>query len=339
MPMRRIRRALSVRAFIRFLRCLLTPKTLREVVRRTGEQRLPSLASEMAYNAILGLFPGILALLTAIGLVASLEATLMQLASRLSDVTPVEALTVIRNFTQEVNQGNSSRLFSLSFGFSLWAASGAVSAAMRALDEIHEVPRGQSRPFWKAKLVSLGLTLGTLLLLLVACALVFVSNWLVHRVAAQGGPMISLGLLHLWRWLSWPLALAIVAAAFVLIYRFGPSRWQPGKPLVPGAVLAALAWAGLSMGFRLYGAHFGHFNRVYGAVGAVIVLLLWLYLGSLSMLMGDQLNVTVGDDLRQRAVRRGLRPQGPGLPVAPPSFESFTIRRREDGASPKRWSP
>jgi len=334
MPMRRIRRALSVRAFIRFVCCLLTPSTLRQVIRRTGEQRLPSLASEMAYNAILGLFPGILALLTAIGLVASLEATLMQVAGRWSDVAPVEALTLINNFTQEVSQGGNGRLFSLSFGFSLWASSGAISAAMRALDEIHDVPRGQSRPFWKAKLVSLGLTLGTLLLLLVACALIFVSDWLVHRVAAQGGPMISLGLLHLWRWLSWPLALGIVAAAFVLIYRFGPSRWQPGKPLVPGAVLAALAWAGLSLGFRLYGAHFGHFNRVYGAVGAVIVLLLWLYLGSLSMLMGDQVNVTVGDDLRRRARRRGLGPKGPGgMPVAPPSFESFRIRRRQDGAN------
>jgi len=334
MPMRRIRRALSVRAFIRFVCCLLTPSTLRQVIRRTGEQRLPSLASEMAYNAILGLFPGILALLTAIGLVASLEATLMQVAGRWSDVAPVEALTLINNFTQEVSQGGNGRLFSLSFGFSLWASSGAISAAMRALDEIHDVPRGQSRPFWKAKLVSLGLTLGTLLLLLVACALIFVSDWLVHRVAAQGGPMISLALLHLWRWLSWPLALGIVAAAFVLIYRFGPSRWQPGKPLVPGAVLAALAWAGLSLGFRLYGAHFGHFNRVYGAVGAVIVLLLWLYLGSLSMLMGDQVNVTVGDDLRRRARRRGLGPKGPGgMPVAPPSFESFRIRRRQDGAN------
>ena len=166
---------------------------------------------------------------------------------------------------------------------------------MRALDHIHQVPAKQARPFWKAKLVSLGLTLGAILLLVIASYLVFVSDLVVRNVASQSGEVIETWVLDVWRLSSWPLALGIVSAAFAFIYRFGPSRWTPGKPLLQGAVLAALSWAIISTSFRLYVSHnFGAYNRIYGAIGAVIVLLLWLYLTSLVMLIGDLLNVIVG---------------------------------------------
>jgi membrane protein len=93
--------------------------------------------------------------------------------------------------------------------------------------------------------------------------------------------------------------LSIVATAFAFIYRFGPSRWSHGTPIMPGALLAAISWAILSGLFRLYVSNFGNYNRAYGAVGAVIILLLWLYMSSLVLLLGDQLNVTVGEAMQQ----------------------------------------
>jgi membrane protein len=107
-------------------------------------------------------------------------------------------------------------------------------------------------------------------------------------------------LLNIWQILSWLVALGIVATAFAFIYRFGPSRWLPGTPILPGAILAALSWAGVSALFKLYVSNFGHYNKVYGAVGAVIVLMLWLYLSALIMLFGDQLNATVGEVMREK---------------------------------------
>ncbi|MBC6431055.1 YihY/virulence factor BrkB family protein [Nostoc sp. HG1] len=285
--------------FFRFFRHL-NWRTLKKTFARTMERRLFGLASEIAFNAMLSLFPAILAIITAIGLLAeSLQATFKQLAAQLSQILPEQALVLIRDFaTTEITNSKNSGLFSLSFVLAIWTASGAVSTAMTAFDQIHQIPSENMRPFWKAKLVSLGLTVGTMLLLVLASFLVFTSDLLLRMVVRGNGSLIFL--LHLWQLLRWPLALSIVAVAFSFIYRYGPSQWNSGTPMMPGAILAAVFWAILSALFRLYVANFGNYNKVYGAVGAVIVLMLWLSMSAAVLLIGDQLNVTVGEDMRQK---------------------------------------
>jgi membrane protein len=284
--------------FFRFFK-YLNLQTVRRAVRRAGRQRLPGLAAEMAYNSMLALFPAILTVLTAIGLFQPLQITFQNLAGQVSEVAPVEALQLIEDFASEISTSRNSGLFSLSFAIALWASSGALSAAMTALDQIHQVPIDKVRPFWKAKLISLGLTIGTILLMILASTLVFVGDLIIRAVASQTGALEP-GLLIIWRLLTLPLALGMMSIAFAFVYRFGPSRWNPGQPILPGAVLAAVSWAMISGGFRLYVSHFGNYNRAYGAVGAVIVLLLWLYMTSLIMLMGDELNVTVGELMNRK---------------------------------------
>ncbi|WP_251959278.1 YihY/virulence factor BrkB family protein [Nostoc commune] len=286
--------------FFRFFRHL-NWHTLKKTFARTTERRLLGLASEIAYIAILSLFPAILAILTAIGLLEeSLQNTFNQLAVQLSQVLPEEALDLIRDFaTTEITNSKNSGLFSLSFVLAIWTASGAVNTAMTALDQIHQIPSEKIRPFWKAKLVSLALTVGTMLLLMLASFLVFISDWLLAMVVNQNSSLIFL--VHLWQLLRWPLALSIVATAFGFVYRYGPSQWNSGTPMMPGAILAAVFWAILSALFRMYVANFGNYNKVYGAVGAVIVLMLWLSMSAAVLLIGDQLNVTVGEDMRLKA--------------------------------------
>ena len=314
-PLRRISRTLSPIAFVRFL-LYINPATIRAVVRATLQQRLPSLASEMAYNAMLGLFPGILALLTAIGLFEPLHNSFNHLANRLSEVAPEEVLILIQNFASEISDSQNRGLFSVSFLISLLASSGAISAAMRALDQIHCIPPALRRPFWKARLVSIGLTLGVILLLMLASSLVFVSDLVVNMLASQSSAAVGYWVLTIWRLFSWPSALGMMSAAFAFVYRFGPSRWIRGQPIVPGAVLAALSWAVISALFRLYVSHFGNYNRVYGAVGTVIILLLWLFLTSLIMLIGNQLNVTIGQAMTIHNSRN-----------RPPSLVKSTLKR------------
>jgi membrane protein len=282
--------------FFRFFRHL-NLVILRKTFARAMKRRLIGLSAEMAYNAMLALFPAILAILTAIGLFEeSLQATFRALANQLSEIAPEEALQIIRDFAIGLNLTKNRSLFSLSFVLAIWVSSGALSAAMNALDQIHEIPIKKARPFWKAKLISLGLTIGSIFLLVTASFLVFISDFIIRIVVHQSGASV---LLTLWRLLTWPLALGIVATACAFIYRFGPSRWTHGTPIMPGAILAALSWAILSALFRLYVENFGNYNKVYGAVGAVIVLLLWLQMSSFVLLLGDQLNVTVGDTMQQ----------------------------------------
>jgi membrane protein len=282
--------------FIRFFRHL-SWRILKKTFARTIETRLLGLSAEIAFNAILSLFPAILALLTAIGLFAeSLRDTFILLAMQLSQVVPQEAWILISEFaTDEITNSKNSSLFSLSFAIAIWTASGAVSTAMTALDRIQQTPSEKMRPFWQAKLTSISLTTGTILLLMVASFLVFISDLLLGIVVKGNAYLVFL--LHLWKFLLWPLALGIVATAFAFIYRYGASKWTSKTPLIPGAILAAIFWAIVSGLFRLYVTNFGNYNKVYGAIGAVIVLMLWLWMSAFTMLVGYQLNVTVGEDM------------------------------------------
>lgn len=300
-PLRKIWLTFSPIEFIRFLG-YINLHTVKVVLRSTFRQRLPSLASEMAYNSMLGLFPAILAFVTSIGLFSPLRSTFATLAVRLSEVAPTGVPELVAGFENNVIDNQSRGLFSVSFAFALWASSGAMSAAMRALDQMHQIPLRRRRPFWKARLVSISLTIGTIALLITASTLIFISDLIVERIVAYSSGEVRLWVSELWDLFRWPLALGVMSVAFAFIYRFGPSNWSPGKPLMPGAVLAAFSWAAISGLFRLYVTHFGNF--VYSAVATVIVLLLWLWITSLVMLIGDLLNLVVGKAMDREAIEQ-----------------------------------
>ncbi|MDY6805937.1 MAG: YihY/virulence factor BrkB family protein [Cyanobacteriota bacterium] len=330
--LQRLLKAILNRAidFISFLRHL-DLQTLKEVGTRVAKQRLPGLSAEMAYNATLALFPALLAIIAAIGLFDSLRETLFQLGSLLIQIVPDEVRLLIKSGVDEILASRNIGIFSFSFIGSLWLFSGVLTSAMAALDRIHRVPAGKVRPFWKAKLVSLGLTIGTVALLMIASALVLISDFVVDLIARQSclletipncpleqmadcffqepvdNCVLQSQLLATWSRLRWPITLGIVSIAFAFIYHYGPSRRKRRIPIVPGAVLAALMWAGISNLFRLYVLHFGNYNKTYGTIGTFMILLLWLYLSSLVVLIGAQLNVTVGEKINGDFYKRKRR--------------------------------
>lgn len=302
-----------------FCRCL-TWSTLKEVCVKAGEQRLPGLSAEMAYNSMLALFPGLLAVLSAIALFEPLQSTLYQMAGLLGEVIPDEVRNLIRSSLKEILLYRNQQLFSLSFVAALWAFSGVMSAAMAALDRIHDIPSDRTRPFVKAKLISLALSIGTIILLIIASGVVFVSDLIVQAIARQSCLLESVAncnlkdvknclaptyncplesqLLAVWRLWRWPISLAIISVAFAFVYRYGPSRHQRHIPIFSGAVFAAVLWALISALFRFYVLHLANYSWTYGTIGTFIVLLLWLDLCSLVMLIGAQLNVTVGKAMK-----------------------------------------
>ncbi|AMA09403.1 MULTISPECIES: YihY/virulence factor BrkB family protein [unclassified Picosynechococcus] len=396
-----------MKRFLRFF-LFLNHRTLYWTIRQALRRRLLGLSAEIAFNVMLSLFPTIIMALTALGLfTATLDnQTILQLASYYEDVMPVSVWTLLREFAAEISKTPSRSLFSVSFVATIWVSSGALSAAMNALDQIHEIPPEQRRPFWKAKLMSIFITLGAIALLIFASFLVLVGDSVIkvgldlivrlpvdttgvnvlvtlwrllsfplalglgtgiiamviniltsppdRRHPLRKLKQMSFGLVIaliaffalcfsilfiqnlivdmeinydlanllviLWRFLSLPVALAIVSIAFAFIYSMGSSRLIKGMPILPGAVLGAVSWAIISSLFRLYVANFGQYNRVYGAVGTAIILMLWLQLSALVMLLGDQLNVVVGEAMLADALKRGDRQlnKNPPLPEEAP---------------------
>ncbi|MEL6786652.1 MAG: YihY/virulence factor BrkB family protein [Cyanobacteria bacterium J06607_15] len=364
----------------RYLNWVTVQKTIAGVI----ESRLTGLAAEMAFSAMLGLFPAIIAVLTAIGFFEdSVESTLVSLAVHYADIVPIQVWTLLLEFIEEIRVAENKSWFSLSTLTAIWIISGVLSAAINALDQIHQVSVEHKRSYLETKIVAVSLTVFTIALLVVACFLLWIGDillkvalqqnwhslflstwrifsvilviaivttvsWLVYQfktklrrksdqefktavttlliilgtVAAQlvyagyltiqnllaRSPIelsFSSLLIDLWRWLGFPIALGIIAIAFSLIYRYGTSKRSKNTPVLPGAILAAISWAIVSLIFRLYVSHIGIYSRIYGTVGTAIILMLWLYLSSLVMLIGEQLNVVLGEAIR--ADKRNLR--------------------------------
>ena len=363
--------------FIRFLGYLIW-YILRRTVACTINKRLAGLSSEMAFNAMLGLFPAIITLLTAISLFENfVKATLGELAIHFEGIVPTEVWTLLLNFTKNVNLAQGKSWFSLSFIVAIWVISGVICSAINALDNIHQIPRRKRRDFWHNKLIAILLTIGTMILWIAANFLLLIGDFLLQIALEQNwgelllitweifsvitivtilaaalyfiyrlqkisarqvinnqSPLMGLiiigttiliqlvyslfvfvqtliinvnleqkvssFLVSIWRLLSFPIALGIVAIAFAFIYQFGTSIRAKGTPLIPGAVLAAISWAIVSVVFRYYVFYAGMYNKIYGALGTVIILMLWLYLSSLVMLLGEQVNVIVGEAIEDR---------------------------------------
>lgn len=294
-------------ALLRFIRHC-TPRTLRRAIAAAIDQRLTGLAAEIAYNAMLSLFPSMLAILTAIGLFEPLKRTFQKLALHMGTLAPNEALGIINGVADSLSSTRDGNLFSFSFLFALWASSAALSAAMIALDQIHQVPLPQRRTFWQSRIVALLLTIGALILLLLAIAFTFLAELALDLIATHSKSALGQQLLTFALRLPLPVALGIMSLLFAFLYRFGASVRRPGQPIFPGAFAAALLWAIASHLLRFFIFHFGGYNQVYGAVSAVLILLLWLYMSSLVLLLGEQLNVTVGDAMRENRQRRTPQP-------------------------------
>jgi membrane protein len=279
--------------FFRFFQ-YLNHRILWQLVQSVMQRRLPGLAAEMAYSNTLAIFPAMIGLVTIIGTL-KIAPNLNSITEQWLQVAPPDVVSLISSFLQQVQIPNSGQVLSLSLGITVWIASGAIGVAMAAMDQIHQTPLRLRRPFWKARLIAILLTIGTAAALVGASFLIVISDLLVRFLDTY----VTIPQFEVWRELAnvrWLIAFALLITGFSVLYRFGPSQWPVGMPLLPGAVTAALLWALVSLGFRIYLAYFGsRLNLTYGALSAGISLLLWLNLSSLALLIGAQLNVTVGE--------------------------------------------
>jgi len=264
----------------------------RETIKEVGDDDVPGLAAEMAYHSILAIFPFLLLLagLTAvIDNVFSVGDLTQRIVDKSSQVMPEDATSLIESFTNEVvkSDGTGAIIFG-SLG-ALWAASSAIGVVMKALNRAYDVP--EDRGFVKRKLVALGLTLIFGSLILAAAMLIATGQFMAGGIGEALGWEGQLVLL--WNWATIPVTLILVTIAVAVLYAFAPSTGHGFAWVSAGALLFVVGWVTASIALTMYVSRFGSYNRTYGSISAVILLLVWLYWSNLMLLVGGELNAVL----------------------------------------------
>lgn len=285
---------------------------VKETIREAQDDDVPGLAAEMAYHSILAIFPfllflaGLTSIIDNVFGVGDLTDRIIDKAGR---VMPEDAQSVLRGFTEEVvnSDGTGAMVFGLLGAF--WAASSAVSSAMKALNRAYDVK--DERGIVRKKAVALGITLLFFGLMLAAAILLATGRYMAGEIGDALGWERSFVVIY--NWASLPAALALVALAAAILYALAPNSAHQWRWVSPGALLFAAAWAIGSLALAFYVSRFGAYNRTYGSIGAVILLLVWLYWTNFILLVGGELNAVLAareDKAYQREPNRTRRTRG-----------------------------
>jgi membrane protein len=246
------------------------------------------LAAQLAYYFFLALFPALL-FLVALASYFPIANLVDQITAMLARVAPYEALKLIQDQLIKISQDKNGGLLTIGMIGTFWSTSSGVTAIIDTLNQAYDIQ--ETRPWWKVKLIALGLTIALAVFILVSFALVLVGPTLAEKVAVW----MHLGPVFEWTWkiLQWPLIFCLVAFAIAMIYYFAPDAEQDWIWITPGSVLATMLWVLISLGFKFYVARFGSYNATYGTIGGIIVLLTWFYVSSLAILIGAELNAEI----------------------------------------------
>lgn len=245
-------------------------------------------AAELSYYFLLALFPFLIFLTSVIGLILGSETDTRQtLFQYLARVMPPSAYQLISTTMIEVSNASSGGKISFGILAALWAASNGMTAITTSLNTAYDVE--ETRPWWKQRLVAIGLTMSLSVLIISALILVVAGGWIADWLAAHFGFGSTFPIA--WKILQWPFVLFCMILAFALIYYFAPDlHEQKWTWLTPGSAIGVALWLLVSIAFRLYLNFFDSYSATYGSLGAVIILMLWLYLTGAAVLIGGEIN-------------------------------------------------
>jgi membrane protein len=277
--------------------------SLKRTVKEFKEDNLTDWAAALTYYGVLAIFPALIVLVSILGLVG--ESATQPLIDNLGAVAPGPAKEIFTNAIENLqgDRGAAGVLFIVGILGALWSASGYVAAFMRASNAIYDMPEG--RPVWKTLPVRVGLTVVLLALLSVTTIAVVLTGGIAEKV----GDLVGLGetAVTVWNYAKWPVLLLVVSFMFALLYWAAPNVKQPGFRWVsPGGILAVVGWLIASAAFAFYVGNFGSYNKTYGALGGVVVFLVWLWISNIMILLGAEFNAELE---RERAIERGMRPE------------------------------
>jgi membrane protein len=262
-----------------------------------SEDNISLLAGGVAFNAFLSIFPAITALLSIYGLFAEPSQVAQQLGA-LQGTVPAPVLKIIQKQMSSIANGSGSALgigLIVSLLIAIYSASKAMRALIVALNNVYN--ETEKRGFLKVKLVTLVFTFAAVCFVLLMLGVIGLPSYLQHA----GIPAWLDAAIRVLRWI---VMLGFMSVALTLVYALAPSRRPPRMKWVsPGAILAILVWLLASIGFSFYIANFGNYNKAYGSLAAIVILMLWFWIGTFMVLIGAELNAALEPTSRMDSTR------------------------------------
>ena len=311
---------------------LKVPLTWREVFARTGREALADnvfgMAAQLSYYFFFALFPALLLLIT-IASYFPIHTLVDEVFRSMGGFAPPEALSIITEQIQKITQAKPGGLLTFGIAAAIWSTSAAMSAIINTLNSAYDIEEG--RPWWKVQLTATLLTLGVALFILVSFALVIVGPTLAGRVA----DWVHLGAAfeRTWKILQWPVVYALACTGIALVYYFAPDAEQDWVWLTPGSIFATTLWLVASLAFKYYVVNISDYAATYGAIGGVMVLMLWLYISGAVILFGAEMNAEI-EHASPYGKEPGEKVPGQKRLIGPAAMRAWIARRRRHGEKP-----
>ncbi|NOU80813.1 YihY family inner membrane protein [Paenibacillus sp. LMG 31459] len=256
---------------------------IKQLLQKIKADDVQGISAQLTYYLILSLFPFLIFIMTLIGYAnISLEDKIQQL----EQVMPAEAVSIIEEILQDVSEGRSQALLSFGMLATLWAASKGVNAIIKGLNRAYDID--ESRAFWKIRGIAFLATLTIGFVVLLSILLLVLGTWLKTQVFLLTD--LPYGFQKLWDLLQYAVPLLVMFIVFTLLYWIAPSRRLALREVVPGALFSTLGWIITSVLFSIYVNQFSDFTKTYGSLGGVMILLIWLYISSIIILAGGEIN-------------------------------------------------
>jgi membrane protein len=278
---------------------------LKRVYASMSSKNLSILAGGVAFYAMLSIFPALAALVALYGLIAD-PATVQRQISDIRGVMPAEAQNLIANYLQSIVSTGSSKLgISLVVGvlIALWSARAGTVSLMQALNLTYEEP--EKRGVIRFEAIALAMTGSAIVFAIVAVSLIAAVP-AAMQLLPFGGNLKFIGYAA-----PWPILIALMTLAMATTYRYAPSRREPKWRWVSwGSALATILWLSASALFSIYVAKFGNYDKTFGSLGAVVVLLTWLYISAYVILLGACLNAEMERQTERDTTEGSEKPMG-----------------------------